>query len=59
MGKFVEVIEPLPKVLGVETVMVLTCGGGGVGATPPPTASMMGVQGLPHEVALVTSITTH
>jgi hypothetical protein len=43
VGKFIEGIKPLPKVVSAWIVIVLTSEGGGGGIMPPPTTVMMGV----------------
>jgi hypothetical protein len=49
-------IKPSPKVMGVGKTMVLIGGGGEGGRIPPLVVSIMGVQGIPNEVATFYSI---
>jgi hypothetical protein len=49
-------IKPLPKLVGVGIVVDMTGEGVGGGTTPPPVSTLVGVQGFPGEIELVTSI---
>jgi hypothetical protein len=59
MVESVKGIEPLPKLVGIRIVVLLTGGSGGGGTTPTPATVVMGVRGLPNKVALVASIIAH
>jgi len=56
MVEVVKGTDPLLEVVGVGIDVVLTGGGGGGGTMPPPAVVVMGVQGLPDEVAAFSSI---
>jgi hypothetical protein len=51
-------IKTLPKVVGVKKTVVLIGAGEGGGTMPPQGVVVMGVQGLPDEVATFASIAT-